>query len=55
MHTNILLIGGFAEGNYWTSTEVDDLNADAQDFSPGGFPSSESKASTFYVRAIRSF
>jgi hypothetical protein len=47
-------VGGFANNNYWSSTESDSLNARDQNFGSGNLNAS-TKGSTKYVRAIRAF
>ena len=47
-------VGGFGGGPYWSSTELDALNAYAQLFS-GGIQTPSGKASFWSVRAIRRF
>jgi hypothetical protein len=47
-------IGGFGNGKYWTSTEIDSDNAMYASFVTGGFPAG-SKNDTLSVRAVRSF
>jgi len=51
-------VGGFADGFYWSSTEIDNPDgffAWAQDFDEGWLRTTFSKDETFYVRAIRAF
>ena len=45
-------IGGFADANYWSSTEYDNFNAWIQYFSGGG-QYDYNKLVNFYVRAVR--
>jgi hypothetical protein len=47
-------LGGFANNNYWSSTEFDNSNAWVQDFSDGT-QVNYAKNFPFYVRAIRAF
>jgi len=48
------LIGGFAAGPYWSSTEANSAQAWSQDFNTS-LQAESTKNSTFRVRAIRSF
>ena len=48
------MVGGFADNNYWSSSEDTDLLAWGQLFLTGG-PLTGAKASTVYVRAVRAF
>ena len=48
------VVGGFANGSYWSSSEVDDVNAWYQAFYSGS-QNVGSKSFTFTVRAVRSF
>ena len=54
MYQQIATIGGFASGQYWSSTEGSSFLAWAQNFS-GGFQGSGDKGATAYVRAVRAF
>jgi hypothetical protein len=48
------VVGGFATGYYWSSTEVDNDEAGVQSFASGGQFNFD-KVGTYYVRAIRAF
>jgi hypothetical protein len=48
------VVGGFASGDYWSSTEYDLNHAIRQSFGTGA-TASPGKANTFYVRAIRGY
>ncbi len=48
------VVGGFANNNYWSSREVNDVLAWKQDFATG-FISGTSKSFVYNVRAIRAF
>jgi hypothetical protein len=48
------VVGGFADGNYWSSTEFGSFDAWYQYFG-SGFQYGANKGLTFYVRAIRAF
>ena len=50
----MLGFGGFANSNYWSSTEYNNLTAWRQYFGDG-YQSYNTKGNTFYVRAIRAF
>jgi hypothetical protein len=54
LYTNRVAIGGFTNDRYWSSSEIDDTNAECQDFSNGNQPR-YLKYETLFVRAIRSF
>jgi hypothetical protein len=54
LYINRVAIGGFANDDYWSSTEFDDVFAWLQNFSDG-VQYENSKDYTAYVRAIRSF
>jgi hypothetical protein len=54
LYINRVAIGGFASGNYWSSTENDSFSAWSQSFVNGG-QYDDDKNLTYYVRAIRSF
>ena len=47
-------IGGFANINYWSSTEWGSNNAESQNFNTG-FQNAYDKRNSFYVRAVRAF
>jgi hypothetical protein len=49
------VVGGVADGIYWSSTEYDDKYAWGQGFSSGSQSSNLGKEFAFYVRAIRAF
>jgi len=49
------VVGGVANGIYWSSTEYDDKYAWGQGFPSGSQSSNLGKEFAFYVRAIRSF
>jgi hypothetical protein len=49
------VVGGVANGIYWSSTEYDDKYAWGQGFSSGSQSSNLGKEFAFYVRAIRAF
>ena len=53
LYTNKTVIDNFAEGSYWSSTELDSGSAWFQEFSSYLYPGNKSNA--FYVRAIRAF
>ncbi len=48
------MVGGFANNNYWSSTENDNNNAWNQNFNNGN-QNNNNKNNTNYVRAIRGF
>ena len=50
-------VGGFATGNYWSSSEweAQDYNAFYQNFTVGYKDNAFKTASNFYVRAVRAF
>ena len=50
------VVGGFANGSYWSSTEYDNYNFAAwyQNFF-GGYQDNDGKSLTLYVRAVRAF
>jgi hypothetical protein len=48
-------VGGFANGNYWTSTEATNSNARYRTFSTMWYQNTSAKSTTYYVRAVRSF
>lgn len=52
LYKNRKEIGGFAYNYYWSSTEVDNLDAWFQDFDDG-VQYFNYKFTTFYVRAVR--
>jgi hypothetical protein len=56
MYTNLrqVGVGGFASGYYWSSSEVDALDAWFQNFD-GGNQNNNLKTSAFYVRPVRAF
>jgi hypothetical protein len=54
LYLNRTAIGGFANLNYWSSTEVNLNVAWYQNFNNGN-QGNFNKSSTFYVRAVRSF
>ena len=49
------MVGGFANNNYWSSTENDNNNAWNQNFNNGNQNNNNNKNNTNYVRAIRGF
>lgn len=49
-----LLVGGFANGGYWSSTEFNSTDAWPMDFA-SGTQNNDIKATSGYVRAIRAF
>lgn len=54
MYQQKTVIGGFTNGNYWSSFEY--LASDAWDINfNSGYQSEDSKDNAFYVRAIRAF
>mgnify|MGYP001376237331 CR=1 FL=1 len=58
MYLNKLVIGGFNNGDYWSSSEADHYKAWRQDFGNGstsGFVVDVSKNAILSVRAIRAF
>ena len=48
-------IGGFSSANYWSSSELDSLNAYYSNFTSGNSNLTGSKNSVANVRAVRSF
>ena len=48
------VLGGFANGSYWSSSEFSYVRAIAQDFFSGS-QNTNQKVNTFYVRAVRTF
>jgi hypothetical protein len=48
------VVGGFANNNYWSSTENDNNNAWKQNFNNGG-TSTNPKGFNHYVRSVRAF
>jgi hypothetical protein len=48
------VVGGFANNNYWSSTENDNTNAWNQNFNNGD-QNNNNKNNTNYVRAVRGF
>ncbi len=48
------VVGGFANDNYWSSTEYDANNAWNQNFNNGN-QNNTNKNNTFRVRAVRGF
>lgn len=54
LYNNSGILGGFANINYWSSTEYDNVHAWFQDFGTG-FQFSFNKYYTFYVRAVRDY
>lgn len=48
------IIGGFANGSYWSSTEFSYVRAMAHNFFDG-YQNANQKTNTFYVRAVRAF
>ncbi len=48
------MVGGFANNNYWSSTENDNNNAWNQNFNNGN-QNNNNQNNTNYVRAIRGF
>lgn len=52
MYENKDMVGGFANINYWSSTEVDNVFAWIQLFDVG-FLNFFNKVSTYYVRAVK--
>jgi len=48
------VVGGFANNNYWSSTENDNNNAWKQNFNNGN-QNNNNKNNTNYVRAVRGF
>ena len=55
MYSYNVVIGGFANYSYWSSTEVDNFIAWKQGFYSGGYQDYSGKNGTYYVRAIRAF
>lgn len=49
------MVGGFANNNYWSSTENDNNNAWKQNFNNGNQNNNNNKNNTNYVRAVRGF
>ncbi len=54
MNAFIFAVGGFANNNYWSSTENDNNNAWKQNFNNGN-QNNNNKNNTNYVRAVRDF
>ena len=54
LYLNRVAIGGFAAGDYWSSSEVDAYNAWAQDFD-NGYQGFNVENSNLRVRAVRAF
>ena len=54
MYQDRVAIGGFANGNYWSSSESSDFNAWGQ-FFDDGFQFGDFKLSTGRVRAVRAY
>jgi hypothetical protein len=54
MYDNLQGVGGFASGNYWSSSELDAEIAWYQAFNYGAQPN-VSKFMTYYVRPVRAF
>ncbi len=48
------MVGGFANNNYWSSSEYDINNAWKQNFNNGS-QNNNNKNNTNYVRAVRGF
>jgi len=48
------VVGGFANNNYWSSSEYDNYGAWVQYFN-GGNQNNNNKNNTNYVRAVRGF
>jgi hypothetical protein len=49
-------VGGFAKGNYWTSSEATNSTARYRDFSVNyWYQNTSAKSTTYYVRAVRTF
>ena len=48
------MVGGFANNNYWSSTEYDNNNAWKQNFNNGN-QNNNNKNNNNYVRAVRGF
>lgn len=49
-------VGGFANGNYWTSSETTNSNAWYRNFAVVyWYQNNSAKSTTYYVRAVRSF
>ena len=48
------MVGGFANSNYWSSTEYDNNNAWKQNFNNGN-QNNNNKNNNNYVRAVRGF
>jgi hypothetical protein len=55
LYLNKVAIGGFANVNYWSSSEHDNLTAWSQLFINGSQDYNSAKNNTSYVRAVRSF
>jgi hypothetical protein len=58
LHANKDVVGGFANGAYWSSSELGDLNAWYQSFGGGagdGFQGGKGKGTSSEVRVIRAF
>jgi len=49
------VVGGFANANYWSSTEFDNVNAWWQNFTYGNQYNDYLKSAQHYVRAVRAF
>lgn len=50
--TNYAAIGGFISANYWSSTEINNSNANVREF-PGGASFTNGKTTTHPVRCVR--
>ena len=49
------MVGGFANTNYWSSTENDNNNAWKQNFNNGNQNNNNKNNNNNYVRAVRGF
>jgi len=54
LYINRVAIGGFTTNDYWSSTEASSTGAGTQQFS-SGTQVNQTKSTTLYVRAVRSF
>lgn len=55
LFTNQVAIGGFANANYWSSTETNGTNARSQNFDTGTQSNNSKSINTFRVRCARTF
>jgi hypothetical protein len=55
MYRNKIIIGGFVDGYYWSSSEYDSYGAWNQKFGTGYQNCSSGKDGSYYVRPVRAF